>query len=88
MSETRTPLSVAMAFAAALLAAPAVSSAASRDASPSALPDEALADHIRPSAAALQRLETVITQQTQMRRMPGFVDLWPEVTHVEAIRRP
>jgi hypothetical protein len=86
MVESKKPLSVALAFAAALLTAPALSSAASHDASPAAAAASAVLDQLQPSAAALQRLETVLSQQASMR--PRFIDLWPEVTHVESVRQP
>jgi hypothetical protein len=87
-SDTRSPITVAAAFAAALLAGPATTlAAADARQSDSALRSEATAprDALEPSRAALQHLEQAATQ---IRIGPRWIDLWPEVTHVESIRQP
>jgi hypothetical protein len=89
MTDLKKPGSVALAFAAALLAAPALSGAMPREAAPAASADPAASYSIQPSAAAMRRLQVVYAQQVSVRpRPPTFIDLWPEVTHVESVRRP
>jgi len=73
---------VALAFAAALAAVPAVAPAAAPLTSAVA-PDTSA--QIVPSAAALARMNQFT--QTMLRPGPRWIELWPEVIHVEAVRR-
>jgi len=87
-SETRSTTGVAAAFAAALLAGPATTLAAAgalHNDTTQRSETTAGSDELQPSAAALQHLEQAATQ---IRIGPRWIDLWPEVTHVESIRQP
>jgi hypothetical protein len=82
--EATAKLSVAAAFAAALLTAPAVQ-AEQLDASTQAT--KADTEEIQPSRAAIERLEEAAqTAWFWWPFPPRFVELWPEVTHVETVR--
>lgn len=84
--NSKSTLTVAAAFAAAMLASPASHADTVVAAEPIPVasdPDTAP----EPSPAALQRLEeaaqlAIIWWPT----LPRFIDIWPEVTHVEVIR--
>lgn len=74
---------VALAFTAALAVAPAAAPAAAP------LPAVAAAGAsapVVPSAAALAQIGQ-ITQSAAWLIGPRWIELWPEVTHVEAVRR-
>jgi len=79
-----TPSPVMLAFAAALAAAPAVASAGDSSPISARAGDDAGAAPV-PSAAALTHMKALSI--TMARRGPRWVELWPEVTHVEAVRR-
>ena len=83
-SDSKSTLSVAAAFAAAMLATPA-SQANTAATEPIAINVTASAP--QPSPAAAQRLEEAAQLAWWWGPIPPkFVDLWPEVTHVETIR--
>jgi hypothetical protein len=82
--ETKATLSVAAAFAAALLSAPAVQAEALDTSMPAARTD---AEQVQPSPAAIEKLEEAAqTAWFWWPFGPRFVELWPEVTHVETVR--
>lgn len=74
---------VALAFAAALAGSPAVAPAAATLPAPAAQDASAA---VVPSAAALAQIGQ-ITQSAAWLIGPRWIELWPEVTHVEAIRK-
>lgn len=83
-NEPKATLSVAAAFAAALLTAPTVQ-AEGLEASTQA--SKADTEEIQPSPAAMERLEEAAqTAWFWWPFPPRFVELWPEVTHVESVR--
>jgi hypothetical protein len=83
-NEAKATLSVAAAFAAALLTAPTVQ-AEGLEASTQA--SKADTEEIQPSPAAMERLEEAAqTAWFWWPFPPRFVELWPEVTHVESVR--
>jgi hypothetical protein len=81
-SESRLSISVAAAFAAAVLAAPLASQAAERDvtAAPAAA-SPSPAQSLKASPAAVQHL-TKTSMRLQSTLAKG---IWPEVTHLEAV---
>lgn len=74
---------VMLAFAAALAAAPVVSPAAGTS-STSARAGDDVSTTLVPSAAALKHIKAL--SLTMVRPGPRWVEIWPEVTHVEAVR--
>ena len=86
--ENRSTLSVAAAFAAAMLSAPAAHATTTIATEPITRGSHA-ENAVLPSPAALQRLE----KEAQLAWWPfpfgplppKFIELWPEVTHVETI---
>ncbi|HVF18189.1 MAG TPA: hypothetical protein VNA21_14810 [Steroidobacteraceae bacterium] len=83
-NEAKATLSVAAAFAAALLTAPTVQ-AEGLEASTQASKTDT--EEIQPSPAAMERLEEAAqTAWFWWPFPPRFVELWPEVTHVESVR--
>jgi hypothetical protein len=75
-SETKSTGAVALAFAAALLSAPVITNAKA----------DVPQDELQPSTAALQHLEqTASTMIWRLPIPPRWIELWPEVTHVESI---
>ena len=86
-SDSKPTLSVAAAFAAAMLAAPA-SHATTAATEPIATAPGVTESAPQPSPAAAQRLEEAAQLAWWWWPIPPkFVDLWPEVTHVETIRK-
>jgi len=82
-NEAKSTLTVAAAFTAALLASSA-SQAVGTQAAPAA---KANTEEIQPSPAALERLEEVAqTAWFWWPWPPRWVEVWPEVTHVESVR--
>ena len=75
------PSPVMLAFATALAATPIVSPAADTS-STSARAGDGTA--LAPSAAALKHIKAL--SLTMARTGPRWIELWPEVTHVEAVR--
>jgi hypothetical protein len=89
--ENKPTGAVALAFAAALLAAPLASNAMPTDDPGQRTASGAISDEIQPSPAALQHLEqTASTMIWALPIPPRWIELWPEVTHVESFppRRP
>ena len=84
VKKRSTPSPVALAFSAALAATPALASAAGTMPSSPRAGDDA-STPVVPSAAALQRMKALSI--TMARPGPRWVELWPEVTHVEAVGR-
>ena len=88
-NEVKATLSVAAAFAAALITTPAVQAEA-LDSSAHDAPTQATkadTEEIQPSPAAMERLEEAAqTAWFWWPFPPRFVELWPEVTHVESVR--
>jgi len=81
-NEAKSTLSVAAAFATALLASPV--GHAEGQPQPAAKADT---EEIQPSPAAMQRLEEAAqTAFFWWPWPPRWVELWPEVTHVETVR--
>jgi hypothetical protein len=85
--EGKSTLTVAAAFAAAMLAAPA-SQASTAAASEPVIDTIAVDSSPQPSPAALHRLEEAaqVAWIFWPRLPPKFADIWLEVTHVETIR--
>jgi len=85
-SETKSTGAVALAFAAALLSAPVVTNARHADVPRGVSAPGELSDELQPSTAALQHLErTANTMIWALPWPPRWIELWPEVTHVESI---
>ena len=81
-NEAKSTLSVAAAFAAALLVAPAA--LAEGQGEQAAKPDT---EEIQPSPAALEQIDAVAqTALFWWPWSPRWVELWPEVTHVESVK--
>jgi hypothetical protein len=74
---------VALAFAAALAGSPAVAPAAATLSAPAM---QGATTAVVPSAAALAQIGQ-ITQSAFWLKGPRWIELWPEVTHVEAVRK-
>jgi len=78
-----TPSHVAVAFAAALAGSTAVAPAAAALPAPAA---QGASAAVVPSAAALAQIGQ-ITQSAIWLKGPRWIELWPEVTHVESVRK-
>lgn len=85
MNNELKALSVAAAFAAALTSStPAQANIPEPIARPSLSVEK---EQLQPSPAALRRLEEVAQTAWWWPWLPPrFIDLWPEVTHVETVR--
>lgn len=85
--DSKPTLTVAAAFAAAVLAAPASHANTAVATEPITVGSRSEIAPV-PSPAALQRLEETAQLAWWWWPMmpPKFVDVWPEVTHVETIR--
>jgi hypothetical protein len=85
--DSKSTLTVAAAFAAAMLAAPASHANTAVATEPINIDSSSETAPV-PSPAALQRLEETAQLAWWWWPMmpPKFIDLWPEVTHVETIR--
>jgi hypothetical protein len=83
-SRSRSQVSVAAAFAAALLSAPSAHAN-----SPPLQTDVEKSGAIEPSKAAMQQIEAAAQMAWWFPfapTPPKWVEIWPEVTHVESIR--
>jgi len=81
-NEAKSKLSVAAAFAAALLVAPSSQAEGQGEQAVQANTEE-----IQPSPAAMERLEAAAqTAFIWWPWPPRWVELWPEVTHVETVK--
>ena len=86
-NESRSALTVAAAFAAAMATAPASHAETAVSTEPILIGSATTDPAPEPSPAALQRLEEAAQLAWWWWPIPPkFVDLWPEVTHVETIR--
>jgi hypothetical protein len=86
-NESRSALTVAAAFAAAMVSAPATHADTAVATEPIVISSAAADPAPEPSPAALQRLEEAAQVAWWWWPIPPkFADLWPEVTHVETIR--
>lgn len=85
-SETKSTGAVALAFAAALLSAPVVTNARHADIPQEVAAPGEISAELQPSTAALQHLErTANAMIWRFPLPPRWIELWPEVTHVESI---
>ena len=83
-SRSRSQLSVAAAFSAALLSAPSAHAN-----SPPSQPQFERSGAIEPSEAATKQIEAAAQMAWWFPIVPTppkWVEIWPEVTHVESIR--
>jgi hypothetical protein len=88
-NEAKATLSVAAAFAAALITTPVVQAEAHDSSTHDevAQASKSATEEIQPTPAAMQRLEEAAqTAWFWWPFPPRFVELWPEVTHVETVR--
>jgi hypothetical protein len=76
---------VALAFAAAMAGAPAMAAAAPGEISVP-VPHARAGAELAPSTAVLNRLNSLALRLAQTLR-PQWVEIWPEVTHVESVPR-
>jgi hypothetical protein len=81
VKKRTTPSPVMLAFAAALAAAPAVAPSAHTLSVSASATDST---QIVPSPAALERMNTL--SLTMLVAGPKWIELWPEVTHVETVK--